>query len=76
MAENNLCSLANELILTDQVERAFRYISFSMDDALFFNAKLRQNQIASALPVIEKRYYMAQAEKRYSRNRIVLQFTT
>lgn len=64
----SLCSLANELILTDQVERAFRYISFSMDDALFFNAKLRQNQIASALPVIEKRYYMAQAEQRYSRN--------
>ena len=64
----SLCSLANELILTNQVERAFRYISFSMDDALFFNAKLRQNQIASTLPVIEKRYYTAQAEKRHSRN--------
>ena len=64
----SLCSLANELILTNDVDRAFRYIRISMDDALFFNAKLRQNQIASALPVIEKRYYMAQAEKRYSRN--------
>lgn len=64
----SLCSLANELILTDQVERAFRYISFSMDDALFFNAKLRQNQIAYVLPLIEKRYYSIQADKKQSRN--------
>lgn len=71
----SLCSLANELIMTDEVERAFRYISFSMDDALFFNAKLRQNQIAYVLPLIEKKYFSIQEEKKKSRT-IAFSFLT
>ncbi|MGN1221358.1 MAG: DUF6377 domain-containing protein, partial [Candidatus Cryptobacteroides sp.] len=46
----------------------FLYIRFSMDDAIFFNAKLRQNQIANALPLIERKYLNIQSEKKHSRN--------
>lgn len=38
------------------LERAFRYIVASMDDAIFYNAKLRPWQVAQIMPLIEKSY--------------------
>lgn len=49
-----LCSLANQLFGREDVKRAFRYIRESMDDAIFYNAKLRPWQIAMTMPHIER----------------------
>ena len=40
----------------DDLDRAFRYIVASMDDAIFYNAKLRPWQVAQIMPLIEKSY--------------------
>ena len=51
-----LCSIAIKLSDPQDTDRAFRYINISLDDALFYNAKLRKVQIASTLPWIIKTY--------------------
>ncbi len=52
----SLCSIAIKLTDPQDTDRAFKYISISLDDALFYNAKLRKVQIASTLPWILKTY--------------------
>ena len=52
----SLSTLAPKLIASQDTDRAFRYIRQSLDDAIFYNAKLRKVQIATALPMIEKAY--------------------
>lgn len=51
-----LCSLANSILEFEEVERAFRYVTISLNDALFYNAKLRPWQISGIMPHIEKAY--------------------
>lgn len=54
----SLCSLAQSLPYEQNgIDRAFRYITISLNDALFYNAKLRPWQIASVIPVIENAYH-------------------
>ena len=52
----SLCSIAIKLTDPRDTERAFRYIRLSLEDAIFYNAKLRMVQIASTMPWIEKTY--------------------
>lgn len=52
----SLCSLSQELFVTGDLERAFRYINKSLDDARFYDAWLRQWQIAEVFPEIQKGY--------------------
>lgn len=52
----SLCSIAIKLSDPRDTERAFRYIRLSLEDAIFYNAKLRMVQIASTMPWIEKTY--------------------
>lgn len=52
----SLVSLARELFGQQDIQRAFRYVLISMDDALFYNARLRPWQVAQIMPVIEKSY--------------------
>lgn len=53
----SLCLLSQILFLSrNDVESAFQYISTSMDDAAFYNARLRPWQISSSLPIIEEAY--------------------
>ena len=52
----SLCSIAIKLSDPQDTDRAFRYINISLDDALFYNAKLRKVQIASTLPWIIKTF--------------------
>lgn len=52
----SIASLARLLFEEQDIERAFHYILISMDDAIFYNAKLRPWQIAKIMPVIEKSY--------------------
>lgn len=56
----SLCSLATVLLDCDDVDRAFRYITISLNDALFYNAKLRPWQISAVMPDIEKAYQAKQ----------------
>lgn len=53
----SLCMLASMRAQVDDVERAFRYIRASTDDAMFYNAKLRQWQVASRMNTIEDAYH-------------------
>ena len=52
----SLCSIAIKLTDPRDTERAFKYIRLSLEDAIFYNAKLRMVQIASTMPWIEKAY--------------------
>ena len=52
----SLCSLAQLLIDENDIDRAFRYVTISLNDALFYNAKLRPWQISAIIPKIEGAY--------------------
>lgn len=53
----SLYSLAlNLLNVEDDIDRSFHYTQLALDDALFYNAKLRPFQIAQNLPKIESAY--------------------
>ena len=52
----SLCSLAQNLLEIDDIDRAFRYVTISLNDALYYNAKLRPWQISAVIPDIEKAY--------------------
>lgn len=53
----SLSTLAAILLDISETDRAFRYIRFSLEDASFYNAKLRKVQIATSFPMIEKAYH-------------------
>ena len=63
-----LCSVAIKLTDPSQTERAFRYIRISLDDAIFYNAKLRKVQIASTCPWIQQAYSDGKAQQLRQRN--------
>lgn len=68
----SLFSLA--LMLLDdrkEVERAFHYTQASLEDAIFFNAKLRPWQIAQSMPAIEKAYNM-ERDRQIRQGRVLL----
>ena len=67
----SMSSLAQQLVSPQDADRAFRYIRFSLDDAVFYNAKLRKVQIASVFPMIEKAYTDSKAERDRERKRLL-----
>lgn len=52
----SLYSLALILLRQSEVQRAFKYTQSALDDALFYNARLRPFQIARSLPGIQNEY--------------------
>ncbi len=52
----SLFCLARILFANGEVERAFKYIMVSLDDARFFDSKLRQWQIFDIFPTIQRSY--------------------
>ena len=68
----SLCSIAIKLTDPEDTDRAFRYISISLDDALYYNAKLRKVQIASTLPWILKTYTDSQQVQSRDRHRYLV----
>jgi hypothetical protein len=61
----SLASLARQLFVDEHdIGRAFNYVRASMDDAIFYNAKLRPWQIAQFMPVIEQTYLKRAATAR------------
>lgn len=61
----SLCCLARIMLQENNIDRAFRYITISLNDALFYNAKLRPWQIAIAFPTIERAYDEARAQQEH-----------
>lgn len=57
----SLCNLAQAMLHRGDIDRAFDYITISLNDALFYNAKLRPWQIANVIPMIERSYQDMQA---------------
>lgn len=70
-----LCSVAIKIMLQEETDRAFRYIRLSLDDALFYNAKLRKVQIASTMPWIEQAYWDSKEEQTAERNQYLFLIT-
>ncbi len=52
----SLCILATLLYQDGDIDRAYKYIKFSLEDANFYNARMRNIQISNTLPIIEKSY--------------------
>lgn len=63
-----LCSIAVKLNSPEDTDRAFKYIRISLDDALYFNAKLRKVQIASTMPWIQDAYEKSRMKQNQDRN--------
>lgn len=68
----SLSTLATKLINPQDTDRAFKYIRFSLDDASFYNAKLRKVQIATSFPMIEKAYTDSRISQEKDRKHFVL----
>ena len=68
----SLCSIAIKLTEPEETERAFKYISLSLEDAVFYNSKLRKVQIASTLPWIEKAYIDAKDKQAHDHIRLLV----
>jgi hypothetical protein len=61
----SLRSLAFLLYEDGDIDRAYKYIRRSLDDALFCNARLRTIEISSMVPIIDKAYQLqTQARQR------------
>ncbi|PKP46997.1 MAG: hypothetical protein CVT94_12940 [Bacteroidetes bacterium HGW-Bacteroidetes-11] len=61
----SLRSLAYMLYQEGDINRAYHYISRSMEDALFCNARLRTIEISQMLPIIDKAYqYQIKSQQR------------
>lgn len=67
----SLATLSTKLFNSGDVARAFKYITISLDDAIFYNSKLRTRQVASLLPAIEKGY-LAIVEAEHKNLRVVI----
>ena len=52
----SLFGLAQLLMDRGDVDRAWRYCQLSMDDANFYNSRLRRIEIAKSMPLIERAY--------------------
>lgn len=68
----SLCSVAVQLVAPEDTERAFKYIRLSLDDAVYYNAKLRKVQIASTMPWIQSAYAESKDIQNRDRNRFLL----
>ena len=68
----SLCMLASLLSADGDIERAFRYIRRSTDDAIFYNAKLRQWQVAIRMNTIEQDYHNGVSRQQKMQRRLTI----
>lgn len=47
------------------VQRAYRYLDISLQDANFYNTRLRNSQIAEAIPIIQKEYQLQRDKQEF-----------
>ncbi|EJW89568.1 regulatory protein SusR [gut metagenome] len=75
MAEREYASLQKLALLmyqTGQIDRAYRYLTCSMEDAVAANARLRFLEVTQIYPIIDRAYEAMKAkEKKTSRNLLI-----
>lgn len=54
-------TMVAQIILSQDIDRSFRYLRIAQEDALFYNAKLRPWQISHSLMEVENAYQKRQA---------------
>ena len=59
----SLQSLARVLYLTGDIDRAYRYLTCSMEDAVACNARLRFFQVTEFYPIIDKAYKLKEEQQ-------------
>lgn len=67
----SLTLLANILFEEGDLKRAYKYIRYAMEDANFYNAKLRNIQISEVQPIIDRTYNL-RSEKQKQHLRLFL----
>lgn len=60
----SLATIATYLFNHGDIDRAFQYEQICMWDAMYYNARLRQWQVATSIPVIEKAYQDKQRDQK------------
>ncbi|MDW7693056.1 DUF6377 domain-containing protein [Flammeovirgaceae bacterium SG7u.111] len=68
----SLTTLAFKLYEDGEIDRAYQYINISVEDAMFYNSKLRSSQIANVLPLISTSYEAKLSEKNNSLERFII----
>lgn len=68
----SLGTLAKILFNEGDIDRAYRYINFSYDDAEFFNSNLRFVNIANTMPLITKAYENKSAKQKKQLQELVI----
>lgn len=71
----SLTTLATVLFQEGQIERANRYIEYALEDANFYNARLRKIEISKAYPIINGAYQL-QNEKQKNELRFYIKLIT
>ena len=75
MAEREYASLqklAYLIYLQGDLERAYRYLTCSMEDAVASNARLRFLEVTQIYPIIDKAYKKKEAEKKKDIRRLLI----
>jgi DNA-binding CsgD family transcriptional regulator len=54
----------SEKLLPEDINRAFHYINIALENVIFYNGRLRHEDITEILPLIEDEYMLAQEEQR------------
>lgn len=62
----SLILLANIFFDEGDIDRAYNFIRHSMDDANFFNAKLRNMQVSEIQPIIDEAYFVKNENQKYT----------
>ncbi|MBQ8501539.1 MAG: hypothetical protein IJ494_04415 [Bacteroides sp.] len=68
----SLTALAELLYTEGQLERAYRYIQISMEDANSYSTRLRSLQVSKILPLIYNAYQLEKAEQQQKQNMLTL----
>lgn len=63
---SSLRELAILLYENGEIDKAYEYLKYSKEDAIFYNARLRSIQIAKIQPIIDRAYQVKNAKQRKS----------
>lgn len=65
MQNRSLRLLAEILNNKGDIQRAYNYLNISLQDANFYNTRLRNSQIAEAIPIIQKEYQLQRDKQEF-----------
>lgn len=64
LENSSLRELAILLYENDEIDKAYEYMKYSLDDANFYNARLRSIQISKIQPIINRAYQLKNIKQR------------